>query len=400
MASVAILRPRLGIGGAERLITDAAVALSTRGHRVTIYAPDRTDTPQFADLAAAGIQVDGRGGWIPSALAGRARLPMSIARALFAARNVAGCTPHVVICDVVPHILPLVKRLCGAPVLYYCHFPDMLTTAEGQRESAVYSRYRAPLDSLEDRGIAAADVVATNSLFTASIVRDTLHSMRARETTVIYPGVPVDQELPPPPPDEGLLEILSVARFDPRKNLQLAIEALHALRARLTPAVFSRVRLVLAGHHDTGLAENVALVTTLRELTASYGLDRQVVFAFSPSETERHSMLRQARCVMFTPLAEHFGYVPIEAMAAARPVVAVNHGGPTETVVHGETGYLCEPTGAAFAEALVPLLTDPALAARIGAAGHARVRDRFSIAAFGDTLNAAVERLASTRGVH
>ena len=38
------------------------------------------------------------------------------------------------------------------------------------------------------------------------------------------------------------------------------------------------------------------------------------------------------------------GIVPLECMAAARPVVAVASGGPLETVVHEETGFLCEPT--------------------------------------------------------
>ena len=39
-----------------------------------------------------------------------------------------------------------------------------------------------------------------------------------------------------------------------------------------------------------------------------------------------------------------FGIVPLEAMAAGRPVVAVALGGPCESIVHGESGWLCEQT--------------------------------------------------------
>jgi glycosyltransferase involved in cell wall biosynthesis len=31
----------------------------------------------------------------------------------------------------------------------------------------------------------------------------------------------------------------------------------------------------------------------------------------------------------------------MKAMGVGCPVIAVNNGGPTESVLHGETGYLC-----------------------------------------------------------
>ena len=51
-------------------------------------------------------------------------------------------------------------------------------------------------------------------------------------------------------------------------------------------------------------------------------------------------------------MREHFGIVPLEAMGLGTPVIAVNNGGPTETIVHDKTGFLCNSS----AEVLFPLI--------------------------------------------
>lgn len=57
--------------------------------------------------------------------------------------------------------------------------------------------------------------------------------------------------------------------------------------------------------------------------------------------------------LLYTPDREHFGIVPIEAMFEGTPVIAVNSGGPKETVVHGKTGFLCSQTAKSFSEAML-----------------------------------------------
>ena len=69
----------------------------------------------------------------------------------------------------------------------------------------------------------------------------------------------------------------------------------------------------------------------------------------------------------------------LEAMATGRPVVAVAHGGATEMVVHGETGFLTPPGDArALAAAIIRLLRDRDEAERMGAAGRERAARVFS----------------------
>jgi len=62
---------------------------------------------------------------------------------------------------------------------------------------------------------------------------------------------------------------------------------------------------------------------------------------------------------------EHFGMVPLEAMAAQRPVIACASGGPMESILDGVTGYLCSPTPSAFADAAALFLQNPAGASKL-----------------------------------
>ena len=71
-----------------------------------------------------------------------------------------------------------------------------------------------------------------------------------------------------------------------------------------------------------------------------------MTFIRSFSDAEKVGLLRRALAVIYTPTNEHFGIVPVECMAAHKPVVACSSGGPMESVADGETGFLCEPTGA------------------------------------------------------
>jgi glycosyltransferase involved in cell wall biosynthesis len=77
---------------------------------------------------------------------------------------------------------------------------------------------------------------------------------------------------------------------------------------------------------------------------------------------------------------EPFGRVLIEAMAAGRPVVAADAGGPREIVIPNVTGLLTPPGDAeALAGALRTLLNDAALRERMGQAGRARAEQVYSL---------------------
>ena len=78
--------------------------------------------------------------------------------------------------------------------------------------------------------------------------------------------------------------------------------------------------------------------------------------------------------------AEGFGMVFLEAALSSVPVVSYRHGGVPEAVVDGETGLLAEEGDLeGLASRLEMLLTDPVLAARLGAAGKQRTIELFDV---------------------
>ena len=98
--------------------------------------------------------------------------------------------------------------------------------------------------------------------------------------------------------------------------------------------------------------------------------------------------------LLLTSANEGTPVVAIEALAAARPVVATRAGGTGTVVRQGESGYL-EPIGDtnALAGRLAALARDPELRKRMGAAGAEDVRARFAVARMADEVEAIYERL-------
>lgn len=92
------------------------------------------------------------------------------------------------------------------------------------------------------------------------------------------------------------------------------------------------------------------------------------------------NLLKSFDLFVMSSVTEGLGTSLLDAMAASRPIVATRTGGIPEAVDDGVTGVLVAPKDhRAMASEIVRMLRDPALRQRMGAAGLARVRDRFSV---------------------
>lgn len=101
-------------------------------------------------------------------------------------------------------------------------------------------------------------------------------------------------------------------------------------------------------------------------------------------------LFKRAHLVIYTPENEHFGIVPIEAMYLKRPVLACNSGGPKETILDGQTGFLRSQNPEEFAKVLIESIENPAKIQKMGENGHCRVIENFSFVAFSEKLDRLV----------
>lgn len=88
-----------------------------------------------------------------------------------------------------------------------------------------------------------------------------------------------------------------------------------------------------------------------------------------------YSRSKIALCLAYN---EPFGLIPLEAMACATPVVAVNEGGYKETIVNGKNGYLISRNANELAEKLDELLASPRKISRLGINGRKYILEKWS----------------------
>ncbi|KAL2265190.1 hypothetical protein VTJ83DRAFT_6290 [Remersonia thermophila] len=442
--TIVFLHPDLGIGGAERLVIDAAVGLQNRGHRVVIFTSHCDPQHCFDEARDGTLDVRVRGGWLvpPTLLGGRFAILCAILRQVHLLLHVALWSgelrelgpPDVVFADQLSAGLPLLRALTGGrvPVFFYCHFPDLLLVQS--RRGWLKRAYRAVFDALEGWSMGHADAVAVNSRFTRGIVAETWPGLaREKPMHVVYPCIDTTAaaaaaesgreegdkkktiQIDPHPWSKTHALLLSINRFERKKNLALALRAF----AGLPPERRARARLVLAGGYDPRVRENVAHHAELVALCeAELGLRAKtastlpsalalapdacdVLFLLSAPGLLKESLLRGARLLVYTPPGEHFGIVPLEAMARGVPVLAADSGGPTETVVDGVTGWLRSvdrvDEWTRVMERVVGDVGREEERERMGRAGRERVRDKFDVGLMAERLDAIFEGMIEAR---
>ncbi len=390
---IAFLHPDLGIGGAERLMVDAAVELVNQGHEVTIFTGRYDPCHCLEKTRNPMLTIKVAGNFVPHGLSGRFRVPCAIARMMvmaLAMKQASRCC-DVMVCDLVPHVIPFYRLISRAKILFYGHYPDVLLAPQ---KKGLYRVYRVPVNGLERFGMRFAHQILVNSEFTARTFKDSFPYFSRKPPKVLYPGVDIPQFLTPAGSgpmysgltDKGRINLLSINRFAPEKNLALALDALAALRGTVSPETFHGIQLIMAGACDERLPEQRQTLDDLKAQADQLNLHGQVVFLSSISDSRRLSLLKDCDIMVYTSVNEHFGIGIVEAMAAGKPVIAVNRGGPKETVVNGLTGFLCDPAAGDFARAMKTFIADPARAADMGKAAQKRAQALFSMPVFGRRL--------------
>ncbi|CAH9080359.1 unnamed protein product [Cuscuta europaea] len=397
--NIAIIHPDLGIGGAERLIVDAAVELASCGHNVHVFTAHHDKNRCFEETLSGTFHVKVYGSFLPRNIFYRLHAICAYLRCIFVALSVLFLWPSfdIVLADQVSVVVPLMKLKKSMKVVFYCHFPDMLLA---QHTTMLRRIYRKPIDFLEEMTTGMADMILVNSKFTGSTFANTFRHLNERgvRPAVLYPAVNLDQ-FEKPSEDTKLLNFLSINRFERKKNIELAISAFAMLYNNHEGggnhyANMADASLTIAGGFDERLRENVDYLKELKLLAEKQGISERVKFVPSCSTAERNALLSECLCVLYTPKDEHFGIVPLEAMAAYKPVIACNSGGPVETVDDSVTGFLCDPCPQEFCSAMAKFISDPSLSMTMGLKARQHVSESFSTKIFGHCLNAYLMDIA------
>jgi glycosyltransferase involved in cell wall biosynthesis len=235
----------------------------------------------------------------------------------------------------------------------------------------LWPRFRATLgrravvkEKIRRRLIHAAD----RYLLTRNVDRLFVQSRTIRKRLEVLGPVPSTVLHPPPPARpyrcEGYGDYLfAVSRLAPLKRFDLLLRALAEPAAR-------GIRCVLAGDGEER--------DRLGALARTLGVDGRVEMIGGVDSAGLVHHLARCRAVVFIPYEEDYGFVTVEAFAAAKPVVTCrDSGGPAELVRDGEQGIVCAPEPAALASAMRRVMDDRAAAERMGAAAK-RVADGMS----------------------
>ncbi|KAF7295170.1 hypothetical protein MIND_01055800 [Mycena indigotica] len=331
--------------------------------------------------------------------------------------------------------VPFLRFFGRAPVVFYCHFPDKLL-AEGEfvegnlrrgRTSLLKRIYRYPMDWFEEVTTRQADVILSNSKFTARVFKSYFTSIKQTPTTV-YPGINIsayEQEFDTSKPDiaaivSDQLTLLSLNRFEKKKNIALAVESFAQLRQATQTTKLGTIRLVLGGGYDPRLEDNVQTLSSLVALTIAHTLtfnvitpstssiqlphfdgacsNADILFLLNFSDEQRTALLTapSTRVLLYTPSNEHFGIVPVEAMCCGLPVLACDSGGPTESIVDAppaeKTGWLRPPDADKWARSLSEILAlSEEERVQLNRRAKRRARDVFGMETMASQLEVALE---------
>jgi glycosyltransferase involved in cell wall biosynthesis len=222
------------------------------------------------------------------------------------------------------------------------------------------ARDPAPFDQLRER-IFAAD---TEALRAAAML--TAQSQTIARRLKHYNGIDTGVLYPPLPDTTAFYRgrfdpyIFVPSRLEHHKRQWLVIEAMRHVK--------SNIKAVIAG--DGGAFHDY------RKRIEQYGLGDRVLLSPFLSQGVMATYYANCAAVFFGPEEEDYGFVTIEAMASAKPVITcTDSGGSLEFVRHEVNGFVTTPDPIEIAETIDRIAGNMDYAKELGATG----RDHYEV---------------------
>lgn len=328
------------VGGAETLLLGLLQAARDRGHEPHLaWFSEGPLGPEMARLAASSTRLGRRGLRDPAALWRAVRLMRRL-------------RPDVV------HTHLLKSDLVGQVAARLCRVPLRIVTLHNtdpwRRQALPALVYRLATGGAH-RLVAVSEAVAAH-------LRQT-RSGRADRLTVIPNGI-------------DLARFGAVAALEPARDGSLKVFAcIGRLHPQKDHASFLAAAALLAHRKDVAfhIIGDGPLRASLEDRTQALGLVERV--RFTGIEADVAGVLAGVEGVVLASVWEGLPLVVIEAMAAARPVIATAVGEVPQVLRDGIDGRVVPPGAPeALAAAMAELLDQPDLARAMGLAGRERAR--------------------------
>ena len=341
---------RAPVGGLFRHVLDLAAAQADAGHEIGLIADSLTGADHAAERLAA---LD------PRLALGLTRTPMP---------RLAGPTDLTA----ARHVIARARERRADIVHGHGAKGGAYARAAPSRHARIYTPHGGSLNyepgsasgrlfhALERALLARTEAIVFESdharrLFTRVIGRPPPAS------AVVVNGL-LDADFAPLPLAEDAADFVFIGELRRLKGVDVLLDALSALKA---DGMCPRLLIVGDGPDEDAL----------RAQTARLELSDQVVFAGRRGATEAFA---QGACVVMPSRKESMPYVVLEAVAAARPIIATRVGGIPEILP--ETALIAPDSVAELAEALRAHLRAPERRLADAASERDRVRDAFSAA--------------------
>jgi glycosyltransferase involved in cell wall biosynthesis len=262
-------------------------------------------------------------------------------------------------------------------VLWYCHSParafyDLYKQRQQEYRLPVRLGHAAMAGvyrKIDYKLCNQIEHICCNSLNVQHRIRNYFN----RESEVISPGVDID--------DFNCAEYQKYffypSRITPSKRIEYAIEAFNIIKKN-----YPGFQLVIAGglqEKDRAYLEKIQKICPTKIL-------------INVPEPKMKELYANCYAVLFSGIDEDFGITPLEAMASSKPVISVNEGGPKESIVDGETGYLVN-SPAEMAQKMAYLAENLSEVERLGKNGRKRVSENYTWDRFLDRFGISLNNL-------
>lgn len=213
----------------------------------------------------------------------------------------------------------------------------------------------------------AAFAVGVSSFGRSQLSRWVEHAVWER-LHVVHCGIEPGKFSDPAPVPGGSLRLVSIGRFVEQKGQMVLVQAMALLKQS-----HPEVHLSLVGDGEMRGA--------LERAIAKHGLEQQITLTGWLPEAGVQAELSAAHALVMPSFAEGLPMVVMEAMAAARPVIATYVAGTPELVQQSQTGWLVPAGDAEALAAQIAALAgmDTNALEQMGTAGRARVLLRHDV---------------------